>query len=50
MDHIENDATINSFIVACVFVAAVIFLPSRFLATIEEFLPSSCLAMIAMHE
>jgi hypothetical protein len=31
--HIENDASKNSSIVACVFVAAVTFLPSRGLAT-----------------
>jgi hypothetical protein len=34
MDRIENDASNNSSIVSCVFVVAVIFLPSRFLATI----------------
>jgi hypothetical protein len=33
-DRIENDASNNYFIVACVFVAAVAFLPSRCLATI----------------
>jgi hypothetical protein len=32
--HIENDATNNSSTVACVFVTAVTFLPSRCLATI----------------
>jgi hypothetical protein len=34
MDHIENDASNNSYIVACLFVAA------------EKFLPSRCLTMI----
>jgi hypothetical protein len=43
--HIENDASNNS-IVACVFVTAVTFLPSRYLATIVGFLPSSCLANV----
>jgi hypothetical protein len=33
MDSIENDASNNSCIVACVFVASVTFLPSRSLAT-----------------
>jgi hypothetical protein len=32
IDHIDNDASDNSSIVACVFVAAVTFLPSRCLA------------------
>jgi hypothetical protein len=32
--HSENDASNNSSIVACVFVTAVTFLPSRCLATI----------------
>jgi hypothetical protein len=32
--HIKNDAPINSSIVACVFVTAVKFLPSRCLAMI----------------
>jgi hypothetical protein len=44
--RIENDASNNSSIVACVFVTAVRFLPSRCLATIGEFLPSHCLATI----
>jgi hypothetical protein len=44
--HIENDAFNNSSIVACVFVTAVKFLPSRCLATIGGFLPSRCLATI----
>jgi hypothetical protein len=35
--HIENDASNNSSIVACVFVTAVTFLPSRCLATIGGF-------------
>jgi hypothetical protein len=39
--HIENDASNNSSIVACVFVTAV-----RCLATIGGFLPSRCLATI----
>jgi hypothetical protein len=42
--HIENDAANNSYIVACVFVTAVTFLPSRWLAMIGEFLPNRCLA------
>jgi hypothetical protein len=33
-DHIDNDASKSSSTVACVFVAAVKFLPSRCLATI----------------
>jgi hypothetical protein len=37
-DRIENDVSNNSSIVACVFVAAVTFLPSRYLATIVGFL------------
>jgi hypothetical protein len=45
--HIGNDASKNSSIVACVFVAAVTFLPSRCLATIGGFLLSRCLAMMA---
>jgi hypothetical protein len=44
--HIENDASKNSSIVACVFVTAVTFLSSHFLATIGGFLPSRCLSMI----
>jgi hypothetical protein len=44
--HTENDKYNNSFIVACVFVTAVTFLPSRCLATIGQFLPSRCLATI----
>jgi hypothetical protein len=35
--QIENDASNNSSIVACVFVTVVKFLPSRCLATIREF-------------
>jgi hypothetical protein len=35
--RIENDASNNSSIVACVFVTAVTFLPSRCLATIGRF-------------
>jgi hypothetical protein len=38
--RIENDASNNSYIVACVFVTTVTFLPSRCLATIGEFLPN----------
>jgi hypothetical protein len=34
--HIKNDAPNNLFIVACVFVTAVTFLPSRCLATIGD--------------
>jgi hypothetical protein len=44
--HIENDATKNSSTVACVFVTAVTFLPSRCLAMMRGFLPSRCLATI----
>jgi hypothetical protein len=44
--HIENDASNNSSIVACVFVTAVTFLPSRCLATTRGYLPSHCLATI----
>jgi hypothetical protein len=44
--HIENDASNNYSIVACVFVTAVTLLPSRCLATIRGFLPSRCLATI----
>jgi hypothetical protein len=44
--HIENDASNNSSIVACVFVTAVTFLPSRCLATIRGFLPSRCLTTL----
>jgi hypothetical protein len=35
--HIENDASINYSIVACVFVTSVAFLQSRYLATIGDF-------------
>jgi hypothetical protein len=42
--HIENDASNNSSIVACVFVTAVTFLPSRCPATMGVILPSRCLA------
>jgi hypothetical protein len=44
--HIENDASNNSSIVACVFVTAVTFLPSRCLAPTGGFLPSRCLATL----
>jgi hypothetical protein len=44
--HTENDDSNNSSIVACVFVIAVTFLPSRCLATIGRFLSSCCLATI----
>jgi hypothetical protein len=37
MDRIESDASNNFTIVACVFVAAVMFLPNRCLATIGEY-------------
>jgi hypothetical protein len=43
-DHIENDVSNNSSIVACVFVTAVTFLPSRFLAMIGGFLPNWAVA------
>jgi hypothetical protein len=46
MGHIENEASNNTSIVACVFVTAVKFLPSRCLATAGGFLPSHCLATI----
>jgi hypothetical protein len=45
--HIENDASNNSSLLACVFVTAVTIggiLPCRCLATINGFLPSHCLA------
>jgi hypothetical protein len=44
--HIENEASNNYSIVACVLVTAETFLPSRCLATIRGFLPSLCLATI----
>jgi hypothetical protein len=44
--HMENDASNNSSIVACVFVTAVTFLRRRYLATIGGFLSSHCLATI----
>jgi hypothetical protein len=44
--HIETDESNNSSIVACVFVTAVTFLPSRSLATIGGFLLSRYLATI----
>jgi hypothetical protein len=44
--HIEKDASNNSSIVACVFVTAVTFIPSRCLATIGGLSPSRCLATI----
>jgi hypothetical protein len=40
-DRIENDVSNNSSIVACVFVAAATFLPSRCLATTGGFLPNT---------
>jgi hypothetical protein len=39
-DRIENGVSNKSSIVACVFVTAVTFLPSRCLATIGAFLPN----------
>jgi hypothetical protein len=45
-DHIENDASNNSSVVACVFVTAATFPPSRCLATIEGFLSCRCLATV----
>jgi hypothetical protein len=42
----ENHASSSSSIVACVFVAAVRFLMSRFPATIGRLLPSRCLTTI----
>jgi hypothetical protein len=44
--HIENNASNNFSIVACVLFTAVTFLPSRCLATIRRFLPARCLATI----
>jgi hypothetical protein len=46
--HVENDASNNSSVVACVFVTAVRFLPSRCLATIGEILLSRCLATMGI--
>jgi hypothetical protein len=46
IDHTENDASNNSSIVACIFVTAVTFPPSRCLQTIGGFLPNRCLATI----
>jgi hypothetical protein len=45
-EHMENDASNNSSIVACVFVTAVMFLSTRCLATIRRVLPSRYLATI----
>jgi hypothetical protein len=42
-DHIENDASNSSSIVACVLFVALKFLPSRCLWTTREFLLSRCL-------
>jgi hypothetical protein len=42
-NRIENMSN-HSFIVACVFVTAVTFLPSRCLATIGGFLPNQAVA------
>jgi hypothetical protein len=44
--HVENGASNNSSNVSCVFVTAVIFLPSRCLATIGGLYPNRCLATI----
>jgi hypothetical protein len=44
--HIENDGSNNSSLLACVFVTALTFLPSRCVAAIRGFLPSRCLATI----
>jgi hypothetical protein len=44
--HIENDASNNYSVIACVFLTAVTFLPSHCLATIGGSLPSRCLATI----
>jgi hypothetical protein len=44
--HINKGPFNNPSIVAYVFVVAVTFLPSRFLATIGGFLPSRCLVTI----
>jgi hypothetical protein len=37
MDHLENDASNNSSIVSCVFIAAIMILLSHCLATIEGY-------------
>jgi hypothetical protein len=37
MDRIENDTSNNSSIIACIFVAAVTFISSRFLAKIGRY-------------
>jgi hypothetical protein len=47
-DHTQKEASNNSSVVACVFVTAVTFLPSRCLAAIGGFLPSRCLATIGI--
>jgi hypothetical protein len=44
--HVEHAASNNSYVVACVFVTAATFLPTRYLAMIGGFLPSRCLATI----
>jgi hypothetical protein len=44
--HVENDTSISSSIVACVFVTMATFLPNRCLAMIRGFLPSHCLPTI----
>jgi hypothetical protein len=43
-DRIENDVSNNSSIVACLFVTAATFLPSRCLVTIGGFLPNQAVA------
>jgi hypothetical protein len=43
-DRVENDVCNNDSIVACVFVTAVTFPPSRCLATIGGFLPNRAIA------
>jgi hypothetical protein len=46
MGHIDNYLSNNSYIVACVFVTGVTFLPSRCLVMIREILPRRCLPTI----
>jgi hypothetical protein len=45
----ENDASNNDLIVACIFVTAVKFLPSRYLVTITGSLASRCLATTGVY-
>jgi hypothetical protein len=45
-DHIENDASNNSSILACAFITAVTFVLNRCVVTIGGFLPTRCLETI----